>query len=369
MIASSKNYLAVSSSANLANQLFAKLDKSKKFDFNSENYQRLRSKTPSSDEFGLFYCDIQKIVQLAPQLGFIDEQYKALLNLIPRQVLANFRMTDKLEQDFSMHLPKAEMPEELKNIFSYPAKNAWRNFPEKSFLAVNLNLNFLQRAFAYFAKLSPDKSLNEFMQFFPSSPEQQSSISFSLNNTNITGYPDAQLVVSAPGSDKLVQRFKTILGSQSAKSGLNKMDWQSKQIAGQATDFIATPFGVGLYLTETEDKLLLASSESALGSLLNPNNTLGNRINKELPAAADKPTAIFSSYIDYTEIYKIFMNFRNMLGMFIPPDSKQEANAVFEQLESLKRMGSIYFNSSYDGDVLDFDVVSQPVGKTVQAAS
>ena len=58
-----------------------------------------------------------------------------------------------------------------------------------------------------------------------------------------------------------------------------------------------------------------------------------------------------------------------MLGMFIPPDSKQEANAVFEQLESLKRMGSIYFNSSYDGDVLDFDVVSQPVGKTVQAAS
>ena len=142
------------------------------------------------------------------------------------------------------------------------------------------------------------------------------------------------------------------------------MNWQSKQIAGQATEFIATPFGVGLYLTGTEDKLLLASSESALGSLLNPNNTLGNRINKELPAVADKPTALFSSYIDYTEIYKIFMNFRNMLSLFIPPDSKQEANAIFEQLESLKRMGSVYFNTSYDGNVLDFNVVSKPISAT-----
>lgn len=349
-----QHYLIISNNQDLCKSFLSKKGKHSGFNYEKEESKKVFNKLKRRNEFMHGFADIAKLVQMFPQLNLVNTKYKPLLNLIPQTAAFSAGRDQHSFANLALNIPESSLPADLKKAFQAD-KSGKRIISKESMLALDINLNFFIGIFNYLKEILPKEDTQQATKFLSEFPDiPQGTVSLAVSNINITGFPDLQLIIPSSNPSETIENIKTVLSHQTHNQGLN-LEWQNRDIAGINTDYITTPFGMGLFLNQYQGAVYLSSSELLLAGNLQIQDSLEQKIIREF--SNSQTPSIFSLYMNYREIYKTLTNLKNMFSMLIPPKQKKDANNFFDAIDYLKNMDSSFLNTSYQDDILNLAFV------------
>ena len=334
--------LVVSNSENSLNRIFAKINKDQEFNPNKEEISRLRNKINFNNELSAIYIDFKKAFTLFPVIGLVPDNFKPLLNLIPQNIYTSQKFDDVFTRKGVFYLPTDTLPNELKNIFTKSQDGSISNLSQDSIAAFSLNMNLINGVISYIKNnnLIPEFKLDTLFR-------ENSNLLLALSSNGMSPLPDLQIVLPAKDADKTLADLKSLASNQASKYGAQLPQWNSKVINEVQTDYILTPFGVGVYFAKNSSNLYITTSELAMKSILSEGK-LGEKL-KSYDAKLNSD--LFLSYINYPKIYELAISIQGMVSMFTGGQNGE----YLSQIESLKTMGQELTTSKYEDNILSFE--------------
>lgn len=195
------------------------------------------------------------------------------------------------------------------------------------------------------------------------SPYLMNNKGVSISITSIAAdkmFPGLAIIFNDTQSDKLKERFKRELPGLLGDTASMLPPFQTKSSGGINIDYSITPFGVGLYLANKDDLMIVATEEELLASLVHEKEAGSNSIQsgssilasleptfkKELQGL--KNTAFFN--LDFNRLAAAISSAENTTSMF----TGGKGLVSPEQLRTIKEMGKIAGRLTLANGIISF---------------
>jgi hypothetical protein len=156
--------------------------------------------------------------------------------------------------------------------------------------------------------------------------------------------PELAIVIESSAPSDLRKLVKSLLQPLAAQGGLPPSAWQVKEVAGSSTDYVLSPFGVGIFIAEVSDGVLVSSTESALTQLIkNHEGGSSEKTAQKLRLTAGT-RAPFAARVDANRLAAMARSLQATLSML----SKDAAAVKTEQIDRFGELGTMYLTLEFN---------------------
>jgi len=163
-------------------------------------------------------------------------------------------------------------------------------------------------------------------------------------------FPEVSVFFQSSDSAGLKKSVLENIKSLASESGLPSSAWKSTDISGIQIDYSLTPLGLGIYVGQVKDVLVVSSSEDIFRQLSGPNDITLAKLVKDNKLFS-VPT-ISNGYFDFVKIASVLKDLQGTMALFTGGANQTDTDAA---LENLKNMGKFTFGLHYDTLKLTFE--------------
>jgi len=156
--------------------------------------------------------------------------------------------------------------------------------------------------------------------------------------------PELAIVIESSAPSDLRKLVKSSLQPLAAQGGLPPSSWQVKQIAGSSTDYVLSPFGVGIFIAEVSHGVLVSSTESALTQLIKNHEDGSSEKTAQMLRLAAGTRAPFAARVDANRLAAMARSLQATLSML----SKDAAAVKTEQIDRFAELGTMYLTLEFN---------------------
>ncbi len=147
---------------------------------------------------------------------------------------------------------------------------------------------------------------------------------------------------------------KQIIESAQA-SGLPFAPWKEIDIDGSKINFSLTPLGIGLYLGQVKDLVVLSSTEDGIrriSTMGKSGESLYETVKTKSSSALIAGDSVLSGYLNFTRLSDTVKDLQGTLAMF----SGGNSNVNEDMIKKLKALGLIDFAVQYSNQKFELQV-------------
>jgi|GEM_PF-6940056 len=156
--------------------------------------------------------------------------------------------------------------------------------------------------------------------------------------------PELAIVIESSAPSDLRKLVKSSLQPLAAQGGLPPSSWQVKQVAGSSTDYVLSPFGVGIFIAEVSDGVLVSSTESALTQLIKNHEGGSSEKTAQMLRLTTGTRAPFAARVDANRLAAMARSLQATLSML----SKDAAAVKTEQIDRFGELGTMYLTLEFN---------------------
>ena len=160
------------------------------------------------------------------------------------------------------YTPQTDEQKKLANIFnSANHVDAPSTLPRDTMFSLTINMNLIKSLIKEF---NLEKDFEPYMYLL-----NMDNINLLLQGPQASMFPSIAIIGDkVADSDKIVSDIKSTIANTKGAIPIPLNAWQKKQISSLDTEYLMTPFGVGVFLSKNGDDLIVASSESLVSDIV-----------------------------------------------------------------------------------------------------
>ena len=160
------------------------------------------------------------------------------------------------------YTPQTDEQKKLANIFnSANHVDAPSTLPRDTMFSLTINMNLIKSLIKEF---NLEKDFGPYMYLL-----NMDNINLLLQGPQASMFPSIAIIGNkVADSDKIVSDIKSTIANTKGALPIPLNAWQKKQISSLDTEYLMTPFGVGVFLSKNGDDLIVASGESLVSDIV-----------------------------------------------------------------------------------------------------
>ena len=160
------------------------------------------------------------------------------------------------------YTPQTDEQKKLANIFnSANHVDAPSTLPRDTMFSLTINMNLIKSLIKEF---NLEKDFGPYMYLL-----NMDNINLLLQGPQASMFPSIAIIGNkVADSDKIVSDIKSSIANTKGALPIPLNAWQKKQISSLDTEYLMTPFGVGVFLSKNGDDLIVASGESLVSDIV-----------------------------------------------------------------------------------------------------
>ncbi|MDD7472699.1 MAG: hypothetical protein SPJ04_09960 [Bdellovibrionota bacterium] len=160
------------------------------------------------------------------------------------------------------YTPQTDEQKKLANIFnSANHVDAPSTLPRDTMFSLTINMNLIKSLIKEF---NLEKDFEPYMYLL-----NMDNINLLLQGPQASMFPSIAIIGNkVADSDKIVSDIKSTIANTKGAIPIPLNAWQKKQISSLDTEYLMTPFGVGVFLSKNGDDLIVASGESLVSDIV-----------------------------------------------------------------------------------------------------
>lgn len=160
------------------------------------------------------------------------------------------------------YTPQTDEQKKLANIFnSANHVDAPSTLPRDTMFSLTINMNLIKSMIKEF---NLEKDFGPYMYLL-----NMDNINLLLQGPQASMFPSIAIIGNkVADSDKIVSDIKSTIANTKGALPIPLNAWQKKQISSLDTEYLMTPFGVGVFLSKNGDDLIVASGESLVSDIV-----------------------------------------------------------------------------------------------------
>ena len=160
------------------------------------------------------------------------------------------------------YTPQTDEQKKLANIFnSANHVDAPSTLPRDTMFSLTINMNLIKSLIKEF---NLEKDFEPYMYLL-----NMDNINLLLQGPQASMFPSIAIIGDkVADSDKIVSDIKSSIANTKGALPIPLNAWQKKQISSLDTEYLMTPFGVGVFLSKNGDDLIVASGESLVSDIV-----------------------------------------------------------------------------------------------------
>ena len=160
------------------------------------------------------------------------------------------------------YTPQTDEQKKLANIFnSANHVDAPSTLPRDTMFSLTINMNLIKSLIKEF---NLEKDFEPYMYLL-----NMDNINLLLQGPQASMFPSIAIIGDkVADSDKIVSDIKSTIANTKGALPIPLNAWQKKQISSLDTEYLMTPFGVGVFLSKNGDDLIVASGESLVSDIV-----------------------------------------------------------------------------------------------------
>ena len=160
------------------------------------------------------------------------------------------------------YTPQTDEQKKLANIFnSANHVDAPSTLPRDTMFSLTINMNLIKSLIKEF---NLEKDFEPYMYLL-----NMDNINLLLQGPQASMFPSIAIIGNkVADSDKIVSDIKSTIANTKGALPIPLNAWQKKQISSLDTEYLMTPFGVGVFLSKNGDDLIVASGESLVSDIV-----------------------------------------------------------------------------------------------------
>lgn len=160
------------------------------------------------------------------------------------------------------YTPQTDEQKKLANIFnSANHVDAPSTLPRDTMFSLTINMNLIKSLIKEF---NLEKDFEPYMYLL-----NMDNINLLLQGPQASMFPSIAIIGDkVADSDKIVSDIKSMIANTKGAIPIPLNAWQKKQISSLDTEYLMTPFGVGVFLSKNGDDLIVASGESLVSDIV-----------------------------------------------------------------------------------------------------
>ena len=176
-------------------------------------------------------------------------------------------------------------------------------------------------------------------------------VSLGVRNNPLAPFPDLILMVKAVSGSGMLDSVLSELKSLSQGFGMGQA-WQQRDIDGYSVNSVLTPLGVGIFVSQVGDYVVLTSSEAAvkeIGSVVKSGKGgLSEAFGKSARGFGSESGVVVVNYFNFPLLADAVATLGGTLAMFTGGQPFMEP----EQIEELRKIGKMAVAFKLDGEAL-----------------
>lgn len=358
-VGANPSHLAVSTSESTVGRLFGSptdsgFDKLKA----SPDFGRTTSKLSTvGGQIGFAYLDVEKVISAIDQspLKNADAKTAEELKSFPIGALA---LTQAMGETPSGVLTVTLNPknEEQKKVLSNLATAGKGDLIEKSpaslMFFVSIDGNVLVNAKNAALASVPSEEVAPFKDVIDL-VDSLKSVGVGVKDAGAgSPFPEVLLMFQSSNASLLRDKIQEQLKLAVSSAGLPLAGWQEKDVNGVKVSYTMTPLGVGIYIGTTDDRLIVASSETALSDFVasgKGSNALAGSLSASSKQLVSAPVPIITVYSNFEKLAAMMESMQGTMAMFTGGQASAQTQSMIDQW---KKLGSVIAAIDYEGGVL-----------------
>ena len=160
------------------------------------------------------------------------------------------------------YTPQTDEQKKLANIFnSANHVDAPSTLPRDTMFSLTINMNLIKSLIKEF---NLEKDFEPYMYLL-----NMDNINLLLQGPQASMFPSIAIIGDkVADSDKIVSDIKSTIANTKGAIPIPLNAWQKKQISSLDTEYLMTPWGVGVFLSKKGDDLIVASGESLVSDIV-----------------------------------------------------------------------------------------------------
>lgn len=185
--------------------------------------------------------------------------------------------------------------------------------------------------------------------------------------------PDMVLAFETSNAPAMKTQLQQLISMAAQSSGMPMMQWSEKKVGPASVNYMLSPFGVGVFMTATDNgMLLLTSSEpqmkDSLTALSAGTSAFAKSLSGETQTKLQSDESLGTFYMNFSELASLLDNVSSTLDMFGPQASEAKKMLSKEQIEALRKSGTVVTTVKADKTKIELRAVYEPVANEKVAA-
>jgi len=335
----------------------------------SPNFTRAARGLPAdSARFATGFVDIEKLSQVAEHMGPSGAAS-----------VEKFKSSDVPLKGIAIAMGMDDMPQTTVRLVYDPAegkKNEWLStlngssdsqkllaaMPSKPLAFLSIDGEMLRRVrAAALAGMGGGGALGQQLAFLDHIKRLGISARAAAPGQSLIPMPDILIAAESAKPAETQKALQDVVGMGMMLAGLGKSKWESGKVNDTPVESMSTPFGVGVYLASNKNLVLAASSQSQLSAALAgaEKSSFAAALPPRLGQALSTDPSLGSLYIDFEQVAGVMESAGGMLAMYAPEGAESQQLTQAENIEALKRMGSMVGVVRLDDGLIGIDSFSQ----------
>jgi len=317
-------------------------------------FEKLVAASPAgSDQFLFGYIDAQALVKLVPELApDATEQAKAQLEQFPIDGAIMTKAMGETPADFIAVATSGKSDEQkrlLAALGGTSGADSIKNAPAAISLALSLDGGIIAGIKAAALSDVPEEAQAAMKDELGAIDGLKSLGLGVLNGSPTSPFPGVIISLQSSDPGALQNIIKKQLSGLAAGTGMPVADWQDKQVEGVKVSFVQSPMvGLGVYLSQTSDGLVLSSSEDTAREVILAGKDKKNALLATLPTDAaqmvNQSKMLLAAYGNFDKIASTIESVQGSLSAFTGGQSGLDSTTV----EALRKIGSVLVAVNFD---------------------
>jgi hypothetical protein len=167
--------------------------------------------------------------------------------------------------------------------------------------------------------------------------------------------PELVLVFESDDAAGTAGQLKQILGTLAQGAGVPGMQWAQKQINNVPVQVMNTPLNMGVYLATSKDLVVLSSSETQMTAALGGGGAFAAGLPERAEQVFANEQSLGNLYVNFEEVGSMMESMGGMLSMYAPPNGEANKLLQAENIESIKKMGTVVGSVKVEDGAIGID--------------
>ena len=306
----------------------------------------------SNDDFAFGYINPEPIVHLSESAA-PNTPLALLLKQLPILAVAFANGMDSSPY-FKAVLPVSPKNEEQTNLFSRmrnaPPTNALSNAPDDTMLLLDINGAIIDEIID---GIQRSREVPQEIKESVANLSESNSLSLVARDNPSGNFPDLALILSSKNSEHLHDLLKNTIeeAMKSQQSPMMANKWSHKDINNQPTDFFLLPLvGIGVYLTDIDNNLLISTSETMSSDLIDTitekKNNLIVKLDSKHKDLVNRKQLLYTQFINFPALASTAKRLSQTLSIFTGGKPAFDT----KQLDAYDKLGISVVTTRYEKD-------------------